>query len=204
MQNLMDNISSTLKKIDKGDLSKKDLDSSIQAIRELEERLVILRYKIYESQANDKVIPVEAQEPLELPKKEEMFELNFGSEEEEQVSKNSESTLKEEETKEFSSESLNEQEKQIWRVVRIVQNNRHPISVESLPKLFMLNEKLMFINELFEGSSEAFANAVKNLDLAGSIVEATKMIAVQCNQFHWDMESEVFEDFIYKICCRYA
>lgn len=204
MQNLIDNISSTLKKIDKGDLLKKDLDSSIHALRELEERLVILRYKVYESQANDKVIPIEAQELMESPKKEEMFELNFGSEEEEQVSINSESTLKEEETKEFSSESLNEQEKQIWRVVRIVQNNRHPISGESLPKLFMLNEKLVFINELFEGSSEAFANAVKNLDLAGSIVEATKMIAVQCNQFHWDMESEVFEDFIYKICCRYA
>ena len=206
MQKLIESISASIKKMESGNLKKEDMDDAIYALRDLEERLVILRYKLYESELINKNNAKDTQEaPIEASNLNEAFELNFDQETEiDSMPMKPEELPVKENTKKWEVDVLNEQEKQVFRIVRIIQNNRNPVASPSFSKLFMLNEKLMFINELFEGSSESFANAIKRIDNAQNIIDATRTVASLCNQFHWDVEGEVFEEFIYKICCRHA
>ncbi len=85
-----------------------------------------------------------------------------------------------------------------------IRDNRSVFPLESLIGAFTLNEKLQFINELFDGSSDDFSSNVKQLDQLASIDAARNMIAELADTFNWDTESEIVEDFIYKICRRYA
>jgi hypothetical protein len=85
-----------------------------------------------------------------------------------------------------------------------IRDNRSVFPLESLIGAFTLNEKLQFINELFDGSSDDFSSNVKQLDQLASIDAARNMIAELADTFSWDKESEIVEDFIYKICRRYA
>jgi len=85
-----------------------------------------------------------------------------------------------------------------------IRDNRSVFPLESLIGAFTLNEKLQFINELFDGSSDDFSSNVKQLDQLASIDAARNMMAELADTFNWDTESEIVEDFIYKICRRYA
>jgi hypothetical protein len=76
--------------------------------------------------------------------------------------------------------------------------------LDSLVGSFGLNERLQYINELFDGSSESFSDAVKVLDGLSTLEEAK----VKTNEFAggnaWDLESETVDEFIQKIYRRYA
>jgi hypothetical protein len=85
-----------------------------------------------------------------------------------------------------------------------IRDSRSVFPLESLIGAFTLNEKLQFINELFEGSSDDFSTNIKQLDQLGSMDAARNMLAELAQTFNWDTESEIVEDFIYKICRRHA
>ncbi len=85
-----------------------------------------------------------------------------------------------------------------------IRDNRSVFPLESLIGAFTLNEKLQFINELFDGSSDDFSSNIKQLDQLASMDAARNMLAELSQTFNWDTESEIVEDFIYKICRRYA
>jgi hypothetical protein len=85
-----------------------------------------------------------------------------------------------------------------------IRDNRSVFPLESLIGAFTLNEKLQFINELFDGSSDEFSSNVKQLDQLASIDAARNMIAELAATYTWDTDSEIVEDFMYKICRRYA
>lgn len=85
-----------------------------------------------------------------------------------------------------------------------IRDNRSVFPLESLIGAFTLNEKLQFINELFDGSSDDFSSNIKQLDQLASMDAARNMLAELAQTFNWDTESEIVEDFIYKICRRYA
>lgn len=76
--------------------------------------------------------------------------------------------------------------------------------LESLIGSFGLNERLQFINELFDGSSEAFADAIKSLDTLSSTEEALIKASGYAAQYNWDLHSETVEEFILKLKRRYA
>lgn len=76
--------------------------------------------------------------------------------------------------------------------------------LETLIGSFTLNDKLLFINSLFDGSSDAFAKAVKSLDLTTTMSEARIMLSNFADEFHWEMDNEVVEDFVNRICQRHA
>lgn len=69
---------------------------------------------------------------------------------------------------------------------------------------FGLNERLQFINELFDGSSEAFSEAIKVLDSLSGLDEALVKASAYANQYNWDLESETVEEFVVKMKRRYA
>jgi hypothetical protein len=85
-----------------------------------------------------------------------------------------------------------------------IRDSRSVFPLESLIGAFTLNEKLQFINELFDGSSDDFSTNIKQLDQLTSMDAARNMLAELAQTFNWDTESEIVEDFIYKICRRHA
>jgi hypothetical protein len=78
------------------------------------------------------------------------------------------------------------------------------MKLDTLIGSFGLNERLQYINELFEGSSEGFSEAIKAIDHSGDFNQAIEKIAGFANQHHWDLESETVEDFIAKVKRRHA
>ena len=85
-----------------------------------------------------------------------------------------------------------------------IRDTRSVFPLESLIGAFTLNEKLQFINELFDGSSDDFSTNIKQLDQLASMDAARNMLAELATTFNWDTESEIVEDFIFKICRRHA
>ncbi len=76
--------------------------------------------------------------------------------------------------------------------------------IESLIGSFGLNERLQFINELFDGSSESFSNAIKELDQQMGSEVAKSKVAEFAVENNWDVDSETVEEFMQKIVRRYA
>lgn len=85
-----------------------------------------------------------------------------------------------------------------------IRDNRSVFPLETLAGAFTLNEKLQFINELFDGSSDDFSASVKQLDQLANMDAARNMLTELSQTFNWDTESEIVEDFLYKICRRHA
>ena len=79
-----------------------------------------------------------------------------------------------------------------------IRDNRSVFPLESLIGAFTLNEKLQFINELFDGSSDDFSSHIKALDQMDSLQAARKKLTELEDTYNWDIESEVLEDFIFR------
>jgi hypothetical protein len=76
--------------------------------------------------------------------------------------------------------------------------------IETLVGSFGLNERLQFINELFDGSSESFADAIKLIDNLSNHDDAFRQAANFAIQYNWEKDSETVTDFLTKIQRRYA
>lgn len=76
--------------------------------------------------------------------------------------------------------------------------------LDTLIGAFGLNEKLRFINELFDGSSEMFSDAIKLLDAQSDMAAARQQIDDLARTHTWDPEEEVVVEFITYVNRRYA
>lgn len=76
--------------------------------------------------------------------------------------------------------------------------------LDSLIGSFGLNERLQYINELFNGSSEAFSDAVKQLDNLGSYQDALIEASKFAHEYNWDLESETVEELVTKLKRRHG
>lgn len=284
IKTILGHLQNGVEKLESGHLSPEDMELLVEDAKELYERMVILRYKIYETNVlgvKEAVISAsirhtEIETPIDLfgsidePSPEPEFEVTFANSdpsisafgdqeelleepleeellqedevEEDEVEEengevtNEEETIEEEtneedplvenlfeEVEEVVEDHTSEEEtieqaapsswepefsgdQPIWmaEMEANIRDNRSMIPLESLIGAFTLNEKLQFINELFDGSSDDFSSNVKQLDQLASIDAARNMIAELADTFSWDTESEIVEDFIYKICRRYA
>ena len=69
--------------------------------------------------------------------------------------------------------------------------------IESIRKHITLNQKFMFINELFGGKQEAYNEALDQLEACTSHKEALDLLKVNYIQRHsWDMEGEEASEFL--------
>ncbi len=76
--------------------------------------------------------------------------------------------------------------------------------IDTLVGAFGLNEKLGYINELFDGSSESFSDAIKVLDTQSNL-DAAKIKASELALKHgWNVEEESVVDFLTMVNRRYA
>jgi len=69
---------------------------------------------------------------------------------------------------------------------------------------FGLNERLRFINDLFDGSSEKFSDAIKALDSQADIDAAREKAAGFAEENQWDPEEEAVVEFMHYLNRRYA
>lgn len=75
--------------------------------------------------------------------------------------------------------------------------------IERLSSAFGLNEKLMFIRELFNGSSDAFNQAVAVVDELHSFEEAKLVLDDIALSNEWSLEQQATLDFVNKIERRF-
>ncbi|MCF8202527.1 MAG: hypothetical protein K9J18_05535 [Crocinitomicaceae bacterium] len=281
IKTILGHLQNGVEKLESGHLSPEDMELLVEDAKELYERMVILRYKIYETNVlgvkeaviSASIRQTEIETPIDLfgsidePTPAPAFEVTFANDEpsestigdeeatleedlfeQEDEEEASEEEASEEETIEqelieeetivenlfeeveeeaFEEEAIEEEtieqvvteqaapsswepefsgDQPIWmaEMEANIRDNRSVFPLESLIGAFTLNEKLQFINELFDGSSDDFSSNVKQLDQLASIDAARNMIAELADTFSWDTESEIVEDFIYKICRRYA
>jgi hypothetical protein len=76
--------------------------------------------------------------------------------------------------------------------------------LNSLIGAFGLNERLRFINDLFDGSSEKFSDAIKALDSQSDLDAARVKAASYAEENEWDPEEEVVAEFMNYLNRRYA
>ena len=257
MKELVSAIENGLKKITKGNITLIELEETVASSRELYERLLIVRYKVYENSiladeeseehedlenetevkkeeetipkenqdreiifeeettdiAEDSIIRFdlfatpeiesEVEEDEVLPeieiKEEELVEENLDSEEEiENTANDSAETSKE------IAEDASSLFPKLMKIEKSIAQNYQVMTLETLIGSFTLNERLQFINELFDGSSDLFSSAIKRLDALDNIDSARSVIAEYAAENNWDLDGEVVEDFMLKICSRYA
>jgi hypothetical protein len=263
IKTMLGHLHTGVEKLESGTLSPEDMELLVEDAKELYERLIILRYKIYETNVLGVKEPVisahlrqtEIETPIDLfgsieehsITPEPAFEVTFAKSDDEDLDEEpiheasipAEDPIHEEEIEEEVEEQevegpiqtiedpiheeeieeeVEEQEaptawepqfsgdQPIWmaEMEANIRDNRSVFPLESLIGAFTLNEKLQFINELFEGSSDDFSSHIKQLDQLASMDAARNMLAELALTFNWDTESEIVEDFIYKICRRHA
>lgn len=271
IKTILGHLQNGVDKLESGQLTPEDMELLVEDAKELYERLIILRYKIYETNVlgvNEPVISAslrqpEIETPIDLfgamvdPSPEPEFEVTFAAEDE-VINGGSESDMAdfvEDHTSEMTDQDVYQEEEleeeviedlasemtaqdvhqeeeleepvldeeiieeaapswepqfsndqPIWmaEMEANIRDNRSVYPLDSLIGAFTLNEKLQFINELFDGSSDDFSNNIKQLDQLASMDAARNMLAELAQTFNWDTESEIVEDFIFKICRRHA
>jgi len=273
MKELVSAIENGLKKISKGNITLIELEETLASSRELYERLLIVRYKVYENSilaneeseeleivdketevkkeeetnpdenkdieiifeeetndiAEDSIIRFdlfatpeiesEVEEDEVLPEVEKEIEQSIEEEvlpeieikEEELVEENLDSEEEIENTANDSAETSKEITEdasslfpKLMKIEKSITQNYQVMTLETLIGSFTLNERLQFINELFDGSSDLFSSAIKRLDSLDNRDSARSVIAEYAAENNWDLDGEVVEDFMLKICSRYA
>jgi len=273
MKELVSAIENGLKKISKGNITRIELEETVASSRELYERLLIVRYKVYENSiladkeseelevvyketevkkeeetipdenkdielifeeetndiAEDSIIRFdlfatpeiesEVEEDEVLPEVEKEIEQSIEEDilpeieikEEELVEENLDSVEEIENTANDSAETSKEIAEdasdlfpKLMKIEKSIAQNYQVMTLETLIGSFTLNERLQFINELFDGSSDLFSSAIKRLDALDNRDSARSVIAEYAAENNWDLDGEVVEDFMLKICSRYA
>jgi hypothetical protein len=104
----------------------------------------------------------------------------------------------------YSADNEHPLARKIKKIETNVRQNYSIVPLDTLIGSFSLNEKLQLINELFGGSSDEFSSSIKRLDTQVNLESARSILADMAENQRWDLESETTEEFILKICRRYA
>jgi hypothetical protein len=76
--------------------------------------------------------------------------------------------------------------------------------LETLNNCFGLNEKFLYINELFNGSKDDFNEAVHQIDNDATYHDALLTASMYANKNNWDIKSSIVQDFITKVKRRHG
>lgn len=154
----------------------------------------------FQPEAEDELEPEEELELEEEPESEEEPELE-------------DPVLSQNETNEtvdkvFETEVTNDDELEFWQKINVQDDSLSSqfaeSKLDSLIGAFSLNEKLRYINDLFDGSSEMFSDAVKALDKLSDLDAAHVQFGEFADEHNWDPEDEAVVEFMSFVRRRYA
>ncbi len=77
-------------------------------------------------------------------------------------------------------------------------------SIDSLAGSFGLNERILYINELFNGDAEKFSNAILQLDKIEEWNACTLAMATMAVEENWDKESDTVGEFVLHVNRKHA
>jgi hypothetical protein len=293
MKSLLTRLEKGIKKLNDGAISSIEMDEIVQSAREIHERLLVIRYKLYEQQifperihvpidivlesfdtqttpemitpieinleekvevlvpeepaiaeiVEEEVRPKEKEEqvlnprevvvvdienPLNEPSLFQEIQLDKEEGDTEPIDEAQDSTEVIEETEDIATteeveitdipatedeikplashteESYSIKELEFLSLEKSIVSKSTPEKLETLIGSFTLNDKLLFINSLFDGSSDAFAKAVKALDACNNMNKARAILAKNADEYHWEMDNDTVEDFVQRICQRHS
>jgi hypothetical protein len=81
-----------------------------------------------------------------------------------------------------------------------MQNNK----ISDLKKSIGINERFLFVSDLFGGSMEDYNNAIENLNSMGTRQQAHSVINNLSNKYDWDGRPDAFNHFLQYIERRFA
>lgn len=223
-----------IEKLEKGNLKLSELSDLERLTRELHEKSIILRYKAFEKETalnidSKAVTPVDNGDleiKLQADDNEELsidFSLFAGSGKSDE-SIRSEAPIHDvaQEVEEHVSITVTEDDEVIEKKStttrtegvsflerfnlenNAIGSNYAGAKISTLVGAFGLNQKLLFINELFNGSSELFSDAIKILDAQTNFDEASPKLNELAFENSWDVEDEAVIEFMEFLNRRYA
>jgi hypothetical protein len=71
------------------------------------------------------------------------------------------------------------------------------VKVDSILSSIALGQRFMFVNQLFNKSSDAFDEAIRELDTAATFDEARDLLSYKfASKYFWDMSSDAVNDLM--------
>ena len=171
-------LESIIDKINSLSINKKELKVIEDLVRNLYERIIIIKHNL--------------EEPY------------FSSVE---GDKESSQKLDSEEQGDFQDEIIKSKEIFIDTIEHIdnsVNASFNGLRLDTLVGSFGLNQKMRYINDLFNGSSDLFSDAIKNIDSKSTLEESKKVISSLSLKYNWDLESTIVIEFIDFVNRKYA
>lgn len=81
----------------------------------------------------------------------------------------------------------------------------HRAPIESVARSISLNQKFRFINQLFNGNSSAYNQAVEEIDTLNNYGQALDLISYRyASQYLWDMSSDEVSELVEILKRRFA
>lgn len=247
MSELVKNISQKLDALEKGQLPAEEIDQLTNDSRELNERLVVLRYKAYEGKLITKPAAKEIKKEEERVIQEFKINLNTPTEIKEEkpepVAANQINLIDviEEETKVESVVSsqqskvdsplvavANEQKPSTFNFQPSTKPMTDPVAASSINEKLStsqpqtlaeklqkkpisdlkaaigLNQKFLFMNDLFEGENSAYNDAINQLNSFSTIDDAKNHLLELGTRYRWTLENENVVTFTELVERRYA
>ena len=80
----------------------------------------------------------------------------------------------------------------------------HQQKIDNLKKYITLNQKFMFVKELFSGDHDAYNSALEQLEQCASLEDAQAILNRNCiEKYQWDMEGEEVGEFLEILAKRF-
>jgi hypothetical protein len=183
----------SIDKLENGEMAVEQLEELVENSRELYERLIVLRFKSYECVVTPTEEEVE-NNPTEESIPEDIQEVKKQPEPQ-PVSPNQISLIdaiqEQERMLSLNDKLSNPEEQQVSLADRFKKSK-----IEDLRSAIGLNQKFLFMNDLFEGDNGKYNLALDELNNALSKEDALTKINTYRELYHWDEENKSCQIFI--------
>lgn len=198
-------LNKNVSKLENGKLALSELNVTLEHSRDIYERLTILRYKaLLEQQEKVEEISEESN-PTQDKMNEEVEESNFSfkfevdNEESIDISPNQRNLL--DEIQEVGGEeektSVNDQYASTSDKTETLAEKLTKTKINDLRQGIALNQKFLFMNDLFGGEKEAYDAALDKLNSFDSIIEAKAFLTSEVeNKYDWKEDSSSVQQFV--------
>ncbi len=230
---LLSSLNESIDALENGSLNVLEIENLLDDARALHERIAIIQYLSAQSKQYEEIEPVEVkvEAKIEKPNKVEGFRFDFDAQpplssnqtslldaidenEPEQIEAEEivpqTSSLKFETTEvnikvesvEIQDNSINSKFSEQAEVKTLAQKlSKKPIS--NIIEAIGLNQKFLFMNELFEGENTYYKEAIEQLNNFSNFDEANKFVESLEKRYSWEVESNTVKEFLDLVERRY-
>jgi len=231
LRQLVAAIEHNIDRLEGGGFTLAELEHHLELTRTLYERTLVLQYKAFENQSsptqqdpdsspkehastdehthqNSSIVEFDFASNLDAVKNTDEYTTQIDEIEKENklenVSMDVSRTLTHNLTEEAKEASHSRLHQRFFAILEEVSQQVGMHAYGSLHDSFGLNERLLFINELFGGSSDDFVRAIEFLDTIPIASSTVSFFEDLSKKYKWDIDSQSVEDFILKICRKYV